>query len=158
MLSEFWRDSTAPFVRALPFDIRRQLDAACQGPLEQRIDQLWAIRTQEAACLPVYYLLHQLHALRAEHALAERAALAGLAEAGRQCGLPESVTYTQLRAAVDFNADGPARFWLLILSALSSTWRASGQGARAQRLRDWVACCDPHCSLGTDVLCPPPSA
>jgi hypothetical protein len=101
----------------------------------------------------VYYLLHQMHAARAEHALAERAALAGLAEAGRQSGLPETVTFAVLRHGADFNADGPARFWLLILCALASTWRNSGNAARAERLHGWIARCDPHGSLGTDVLC-----
>jgi homocitrate synthase NifV len=49
---------------------------------------------------------------------AERAASKGLAEAARQAGLPQDWR-TSVPPGIDFNVNGPARFWLFTLKALA---------------------------------------
>lgn len=132
--------------------LRTRIADVLDGAPEQLGDRLWTLQAQEPDRLIVYYLLYKWHAARHEYLAAERAALSGLARAGEACGLPTDVSYTKPKVAADFNDAGPARFWLLTLSALAFIWSRSQRTAQAKLVREWIARCDPYGSLGTDAL------
>jgi hypothetical protein len=146
-----WQHSNELFGGEAPPHIRALIDEARQGPRAELGERLWAIQAQAPACLPVYYLLYKLHAGRRELALAERAALAGLAQAGLQSGLPTDVTFTAT-PLVDFTSNGPARFWLFTLKAIAFIRMRRGCLTEARQVIEWIRRCDPQLSLGSDVV------
>lgn len=152
MIQELLQNAHEPFLSMTSLELgeRVRMHDAHEDALE---DRLWRLQTQAPSCLPVYGLLYRLHLQRSELATAERAALAGLAQAGLQCGLPTEITYGKIAAsAADFSADNAARFWLFTLHTLATVYTRSGEPAKARLLREWIARCDPHHSLGTDAL------
>lgn len=153
MLPEPAHDSRELFGGDTPDAIRQQIEEAKQASPDQIALRLWSIQASAPTCLPVYYLLYKLHAGKRELAQAERAALLGLAEAGRQAGLPETpeLPSVEQRDQADFRANGPARFWLFTLKALAFIRLRGGQLALAEQLLDWIGACDPGHSVGSDV-------
>jgi hypothetical protein len=145
--NEFFGGDVAP-------EVRRQIELAKQAPPHLISERLWAIQTRAPESLPIYYLLYKLHASRRELERAERAALLGLAQAGRQCGLPGDIRFaTSVPAgAADFMSNGPARFWLFTLKALAFIRMRSGRADQARRLLECIGRCDPSHSVGTDVI------
>jgi hypothetical protein len=138
-----------------PAEIRQQIEAAKLAPRDQICDQLWAIQARAPNCLPIYYLLYKLHAGRREFAQAECAALIGLDRAAAQCGLPVEADLISASALptpnADFNANGPARFWLFTLKALAFIRMRSGRLHEARELIEWIGRCDPSHGVGSDV-------
>ena len=97
---------------------RRMLDQIAGAAPTQIESLLWTAQVTSPECLPVYYLLYKFHASKRQFDLAERAARAGLLQAGRQAGLPDDWQLAEAGTA-DFGKTGPARFWLFTLKALS---------------------------------------
>lgn len=148
---KLWQNSNELFGGDAPPHIRKLIDAAKQGPRELICDQLWAIQAHEPSCLPIYYLLYKVHAARRELAQAERAALAGLAQAGLQSGLPTEPVVVQIPEGTSFSGNGPARFWLFTLKALAFIRLRRGRHAEARQLMEWLDRLDPSRSVGSDV-------
>jgi hypothetical protein len=146
-----WQHSNELFGGDAPPEIRSLIDAAKLAPRDELSDRLWAIQAHAPTCLPIYYLLYKLHAGRRELARAEQAALAGLAQAGLQCGLPTDVPCQGERVQADFRANGPARFWLFTLKALAFIRLRRGQLTQARQLLEWMDRCDPSRSVGNDT-------
>lgn len=136
-----------------PPEIRQMIDRAKRAGGQEAVELLWRACAAAPDCLPVYYLLYKLHARRRELDLAERAALAALAEAGRQAGLPQDWRAAEagLPVAVDFAADGPARFWLFTLKALAFISLRLHRRGDAGRLLALIAAHDPSHSVGSAV-------
>lgn len=143
------------FGGAVPAALQDLLRRAAEATPDERAALLWTAQGCAPDCLAVYYTLYKHHAGRREFELAERAARRGLAAAGEQAGLPvdaeTALTLAAVPAGVDFQRNGPARFWLFTLKALSFIALRSGRPAAA---RAWLALIDrldPQASLGTDV-------
>lgn len=134
-----------------PPAVRRLLSQAAATDAAGREALLWTAQATAPDCLATYYLLYKFHAQQREFALAERAARKGLAEAARQAGLPADWT-APLPAGVDFNATGPARFWLFTLKALAFIDLRSGRADEAERLLARIGELDPLHSVGGDVI------
>ncbi|MEY4576879.1 MAG: hypothetical protein RL701_1582 [Pseudomonadota bacterium] len=135
-------------------EIKRLVDATKQAPAWLQSEMLWTIQMRAPECLPIYYLLYKMHATRREFIEAERAAVLGLAQAGKQSGLPGDALVATRAAlpAVDFMNNGPARFWLFTLKALAYIRLRSGRREQARVLLDCIHRCDPTQSIGTDVI------
>lgn len=136
-----------------PPPIRRLIERARRSGGQEAVDLLWSACAAQPDCLPVYYLLYKLHARRGELELAERSALAALAEAGRQAGLPQDWRAAEAAppAAVDFTANGPARFWLFTLKALAFISLRLHRRDDAGRILALIAAHDPSHSVGSAV-------
>lgn len=148
----------------VPKPIRAMIEAAKQAPADAKGSMLWAAQQLDPTALPIYYLLYKLHASRGELEPAERAARLGLAESGRQAGLPvtvdaadgghgtagESVGEVSIPQGVAFD-EGAARFWLFTLKALVFISVRSGALPAAQRYLALLQRCDPTHSVGGDV-------
>lgn len=137
----------------VPKAVRAMIDAAKAAPSEVRGNMLWAAQTLDPAALPVYYLLYKFHASQGELEPAGRAARLGLAEAGRQAGLPAAVDEgpVHVPAGVNFQENGAARFWLFTLKALAFICARSGEQAQARRYLELLDQCDPRHSAGGEV-------
>jgi hypothetical protein len=137
----------------VPEAVRALIDSAKQAPRETVSGILWAAQGIDPSALPVYYLLYKFHAGRGELAQAERAARAGLREAGAQAGLPGAPEDALSGVAVrdDFAQPTAARFWLFTLKALAFIFVRNGNVAAARRLIDTVARLDPGHGAGGEV-------
>lgn len=131
---------------------RTLLHEAAAAPPPQRGTLLWTAQTLAPQSLAILYALYKHHAGRREFALAERAAEKGLAEAARQAGLPADWRTVPPRPpGIDFQADGPARFWLFTLKALAFIRLRSGRPAQARELLDQLARVGGDARVGDDV-------
>jgi hypothetical protein len=133
--------------------VRALIDAAKQAPRESVSGILWAAQGVDPSALPVYYLLYKFHAGRGELEQAERAALAGLREAGVQAGLPTTADEALASATrgADFTVPSAARFWLFTLKALAFIRVRKGDVEGARRLIDIVIRLAPHDGVGGEV-------
>ncbi|MCE4556750.1 hypothetical protein [Pelomonas cellulosilytica] len=114
--------SDAYFGGDVPASIRPLLERAAAAPREEVGSLLWTARALAPTVLPIYYALYKHHAGRREFDQAHAAATRGLLEAARQAGLDTDwrrVTPQTVPAGVDFQQNGPARFWLFTLKALA---------------------------------------
>ncbi|MBI5255181.1 MAG: hypothetical protein HY855_01675 [Burkholderiales bacterium] len=134
----------------VPAPVRSLLQQAAQRTGDERSTLLWTAQAIAPACLAPYYALYKHHTGRRELALAERAAWRGLAEAALQAGLPADWRAVQ-PASADFQADGPARFWLFTLKALAFISLRNGQPAAAGELLAAIDRIDAHARIGSDV-------
>ena len=138
----------------VPAAVRELIEASKQAPPEQTASILWGANALFPGCLPVYYLLYKFHASRGELADAERAARAALVASGEQASLPGTIVGDppeNLRAHVDFQTPGPARFWLFTLKALAFISTRQGRLEEARRLVSLLTQCDPSHSVGSEV-------
>jgi hypothetical protein len=119
---------------------------------EQRAALLWTAQAMSPQTLVVYYTLYKHHAGRREFALAERAATRGLAEAATQAGLAADWRSVAPGHGVDFQRDGPARFWLFTLKALAFISLRSGQADTARALLAQIDRLDSGARIGSDVI------
>lgn len=141
----FFGGEVPPAVHAL-------LHQAAQAQGDQRGALLWTAQALSPATLAVYYTLYKHHAGRREFVLAERAASRGLAEAAVQAGLGVDGRALVPGEAVDFQRDGPARFWLFTLKALAFISLRSGQTDRARALLAQIDQLDSQARIGNDVV------
>jgi hypothetical protein len=125
--------------------------AANEGP-EERATLLWTAQAIAPTALAIYHALYKHHARRLELDLAERAALRGLHEAALQAGLPGDWRAAQPDAAVDFQANGPARFWLFTLKALAFVNLRRGNPEEARALLATIERVEPEARVGDDVI------
>ncbi|MBT9549458.1 MAG: hypothetical protein IV088_01305 [Hydrogenophaga sp.] len=110
--------STSLFGGEMSPAIEHLIERAREAPRDQAAAILWTAAVGAPGCLPVHYLLYKLHASLGELGPALRAASTGLAMAAQAAGLPTDWRTVQPGDA-DFNAPGPARFWLFTLKALA---------------------------------------
>jgi len=134
-----------------PPNVRALLQQAREAAASEVPALLWTAQACSPQTLAIYYLLAKCHATRREFDQAERAAQAGLLEAARQVGLPADWREVQLDAA-DFQALGPARFWLFMLKALAFICTRAGRPDEARALLAKLAQLDPQASVGGDVV------
>lgn len=132
--------------------VRELLHEAAASTADRRSAVLWSAQAIAPDCLPVYYALYKHHAGRRELELAERAARRALLAAAPRAGLPDDWrAAAPVPGTVDFQADGPARFWLFTLKALAFICLRSGRPDEARELLARIDRLDPHARLGTDV-------
>lgn len=127
--------------------VRQLLQQAAEAGPDQRAALLWTAQATAPTQLAVYYALYKHHAGRREFELAERAAQRGLAEAARQAGWPTG----EPLAGTDFQAEGPARFWLFTLKALGFIALRSGRVAEARTRLERLAALGASARVGDEV-------
>ena len=135
------------------------IEAAKRAPEDEQGFMLWSAQNRAKEVLPTYILLYKFHTRRGEFEAALHAAQLGLAEAGRQAGLPTEIAEEAcgllIPEHVSFEENGAARFWLFMLKALVSASTQLGKTENARRYRDVLECCDPDFSnVGTLPLDP----
>lgn len=137
----------------VPLTVRHLLRQALEARGDDRTTKLWSAQAMAPACLAVYYALYKHHAGRREFELAERAALRALSAAATQVGLPADHHAVEAEhvVEVDFQADGPARFWLFTLKALAFIKLRNGQAPAARELLARIQRLDPQARIGSDV-------
>lgn len=131
--------------------VARLLEQVREAPREQAAALLWTAQVSDPGCLPVYYLLYKLHASLGEFDRAEKAALRGLSAAAGPTGLPEDWSRVTCDMA-DFDAPGPARFWLFTLKALAFIRVRQRRPDSAQVLVAKVRELDPRDGMGAGVV------
>lgn len=139
----------------MPTAARHCLHLAAHAPPEEVASLLWTAQAMAPQALGVYHVLYKHHAAQRELPQAERAACRGLREAARQAGLHtdwREVTPATVPAGVDFQASGPARFWLFTLKALAFIRLRSGEPAQARELLAAIARLDPQAGIGDEVI------
>ncbi|MDO9313437.1 MAG: hypothetical protein Q7T97_02695 [Burkholderiaceae bacterium] len=141
----FFGGATPPAVLGL-------LHQAAEVQGEQRAALLWTAQAMSPTTLAVYYTLYKHHAGRREFELAERAATRGLAAAATQAGLAADWRAVVPADGVDFQRNGPARFWLFTLKALAFISLRSGDTDLAQALLAQIDRLDSSARVGSDVI------
>lgn len=147
----------------VPEALRGLLHQAATAPVAERAALLWTAQALAPTCLAVYYALYKHHAGQREFAQAERAARRGLDEAARQAGIGDDGRPLALGAgatlgtsgpapAVDYLADGPARFWLFTRKALAFIALRSGRPAEARAHLGVVAALGAQARVGDEVI------
>jgi hypothetical protein len=131
--------------------VRNLLHQAAEAPAGERAVPLWTAQALAPGCLAVYYTLYKHHAGRREFELAERAAWRGLHEAARQGGLAADWRAVTAAPHVDFSQDGPQRFWLFTLKALSFIHLRSERADVARELLAKLHELDPLAQTGSEV-------
>jgi hypothetical protein len=142
------------FGGAVPEAVRHLLHQAAQAPRAEVGPLLWTAQALAPQCLAIYYTLYKHHAGRREFEQAEKAALRGLQEAAVQAGLPldwRQVQPASVPAQVDFNRDGPARFWLFTLKALAFIALRSERPDDARELLGHLGALDGNARIGAEV-------
>lgn len=147
---EFFGGDVSPLLR----DVLRRAQAATGL---QRSALLWSAQGCAPQALAVYYLLTRHHAAQREFDLAERAALRGLAEAARQAGLPDDAVFLAfelppLPETADFQANGPARFWLFMQKALAFIALRTQRPALSRRRLALIEHYAPGAGVGDEVI------
>lgn len=143
--------SDAFFGGEVPPLVRRLLDQARTATPKEMEALLWTAHASAPTCLPVYYLLYKFHARQRQFEMAEKAAQRGIIAAARQAGLAED--WRQVGAGdADFNATGPARFWLFCLKALAFIYLRCNRGVQSGELVVKIGELDPSHGLGGDVI------
>ncbi len=135
----------------VPASVRALLHRAADVSGDARASLLWTAQSLAPECLACYYALYKHHAGRREFALAERAAWRGLREAARQCGLGEDWRSAAPPPQLDFQQQGPQRFWLFTLKALAFIHLRSDRPEEARELLARIDALDPQARIGTDV-------
>ena len=142
------------FGGTVPDAVRPVLHQAAQAPRSEVAALLWTAQALAPRCLAIYYALYKHHAGLREFELAERAALRGAQEAAQQADLAldwRQVTPASLPAAVDFGANGAARFWLFTLKALAFIALRSERPDDARALLAHIASLGHDARIGDDV-------
>lgn len=134
-----------------PPAVRRLLSKALQANANEREALLWTAQATAPSCLATYYLLYKFHAQQRDFELAERAARKGLGESARQAGLPDDC-FADVPQGIDFNVNGPARFWLFTLKALAFIYLRDGRLDEARQLVARINALDPLHTVGADVI------
>ena len=136
----------------VPPQVRRLVDQArdAESP-ERALALLWTAQVCAPNCPSLYYLLYKFHARHADFDQAELAALRGLEVAAEQAGLPDDWRSVTADAA-DFQAPGPARFWLFTLKALAFIRLRLHDHASARVYLDKVLELDPEGGAGASVI------
>lgn len=135
----------------VPAPVRELLHQAAEVPAAERSPLLWTAQALAPGCLAIYYALYKHHAGRREFELAERAAWRGLQEAARQGALAQDWRAVTPAAHVDFSQDGPQRFWLFTLKALSFIHLRSDRADMARELLAKLHELDPQAQTGSEV-------
>jgi hypothetical protein len=126
-----------------------------QGVVAYRSDRLRADRLFRQAldlapeALAAYFCLYKIHTYMGNLEVAKEAALDGLREAARQAGWSSD---PKLWPKGQSHADGPARFALFTLKALSFIELKRGDHAAANSLLQILAGVDPAGSVGWPVI------
>lgn len=137
----------------VPATIRELLHRASLAPREEVASLLWTAQALAPQCLAVYYALYKHHASRRELDEARQAAQRALDEAARQAGLPQPWQAVEPGAPpVDFNANGPARFWLFTLKALAFIAVRQQRLDEARALQRHIAWLHPRSGMGDEVI------
>lgn len=147
---EFFGGEVNPLLRDL-------LHRAQAAVAHERSALLWTAQSCAPQTLAVYYLLYKHHAAQREFELAEKAALRGLEQAASQAGLPGDAAFLgfdwpPLPQAVDFQANGPARFWLFTQKALAFIALRSERAAEARRRLALIEHVAPGSGVGNEVI------
>lgn len=144
--------SDAFFGGEVPDPVRELLhQAAASTASDERAALLWTAHALAPACLAIYYALYKHHAGRREFELAERAAWRGLDEAARQGGIGADWRTVEPAPHLDFSRDGPQRFWLFTLKALSFIHLRSQRPEVAGDLLAKLHQLDPGAQTGSEV-------
>lgn len=131
--------------------VRRLIEGLHGAPPEQVVAVLWSVTLTSPQSLAVYYLLYKFHARRGELDEAQHAALRGLKAAAHAAGLNED--WQTVRAGdANFDAPGPARFWLFTLKALAFIGLRRGERDTATQLIAQLRQLDPADHLGFGVV------
>lgn len=143
------------FGGGVPESARRLLHQAARAPRGDVGALLWTAQAIAPQALGIYYALYKHHAGRREFEPAERAARRGLLEAARQAGLADdwrAVAPGSLPPGVDFQGNGPARFWLFTLKALAFIALRSERPDDARALLEHIAALDDQAHIGGEVI------
>lgn len=144
-------ESTELFGGTVSPAVQHLIDVARNAPPAQVEAALWTAVTSAPDQLPVYYLLYKMHASRGQLDLALQAARKGLDAAARAAKLRADWQSVQPLDA-DFNAPGPARFWLFTLKALAFIYLRQGERATAAAIVAHLQLLDPADHLGASVV------
>lgn len=131
--------------------VRELLHRAASAVAGERAALLWTAHALAPDCLAIYYALYKHHAGRREFELAERAAWRGLQEAARQGGIGTDWRAVEPAPHLDFSQDGPQRFWLFTLKALSFIHLRSERPEMAGELLAKLHQLDPQAQTGSEV-------
>lgn len=150
-----YEPSTDLFGGDVPEKVRGLVESARAAGRDDAAPLLQAALCLAPDSLPLYYLLYKLHAGCGELKRAEEVALRALSQAGRQAGLPTSLeaaaTWQEDSLARDMFLEGPARFWLFTLKALSFISARRGKMSEARAYLELLTRCDPTHSVGSEV-------
>lgn len=144
-------EADAFFGGDVPAAIRHLIDQARALPREQAAAALWTATLSAPGALPVYYLLYKLHASLGQLDPALKAAEGGLRAAAEAAGLDADWRRVAL-ADADFQAVGPARFWLFTLKALAFLHTRRGESAEAAARVAKLRELDPQDHMGATVV------
>ncbi len=149
---DIFREAEGVDFGALPGPVDTLLQ---QGVVAYRSDRRRADRLFRQAldlapeALPAYLCLYKIHTYMGNLETAKAAALDGMGEAARQAGWPRD---PRLWPKDQSHAEGPARFALFTLKALSFIELKRGDRAAADALLDILAGVDPAGSVGWPVI------
>jgi hypothetical protein len=149
---DIFREAEGVDFGALPGPVDTLLQ---QGVVAYRTDRLRADRLFRQAldiapdALAAYFCLYKIHTYMGNLEIAKAVALEGLREAARQAGWPEE---PRLWPVDQSDADGPARFALFTLKALSFIELKRGNRAKADENLRILARTDPTGSVGWPVI------
>jgi tetratricopeptide (TPR) repeat protein len=118
---------------------------------ERALALLWTAQVCAPECPSLYYLLYKFYARHADFEQAEEAALKGLDVAAEQAHLPDDWRQVTPEMA-DFQAPGPARFWLFTLKALAFIRLRLKDHDAAQLYLSKVQQLDPQGGTGANVI------
>lgn len=143
----------------VPATLKDLLHRAATAPADERAALLWTAQGCAPDCLAIYYALYKHHAGRREFELAERAALRGLGAAAQQAGLPQEADLpaqspgaSAVMGLVDFQSNGPARFWLFTQKALAFIALRSQRPDESRRRLALIEQVAPGSGVGSDVI------
>lgn len=151
-MTDIFKEAEGVDFGALPGPVDTLLQ---QGVVAYRSDRIRADRLFRAAldlapeALAAYYCLYKIHTYMGNLDMARSMALAGMEEAARQAGWPSD---PQLWPKNQSQAEGPARFALFTLKALSFIELKRGARNIAEGHLRTLAALDPAGSVGWPVI------
>jgi len=149
---DIFREAEGVDFGALPGPVDTLLQ---QGVVAYRSDRLRADRLFRQAldlapeALAAYFCLYKIHTYMGNLEIAKEAALDGMREAARQAGWSSD---PKLWPKEQSHSDGPARFALFTLKALSFIELKRGDRAAADHLLGILSRIDPAGSVGWPVI------
>lgn len=149
---DIFREAEGVDFGALPGPVDTLLQ---QGVVAYRSDRLRADRLFRQAldlapeALAAYFCLYKIHTYMGNLEVAKEAALSGMREAARQAGWSSD---PRLWPKGQSHTDGPARFALFTLKALSFIELKRGDRAAADSLLQVLSRVDPAGSVGWPVI------
>ncbi len=149
---DIFREAEGVDFGALPGPVDMLLQ---QGVVAYRSDKIRADRLFRQAldlapeALAAYFCLYKIHTYMGNLEVAKMAALDGLREAARQAGWPSDPARWPPGQS---HTDGPARFALFTLKALSFIELKRGDRVAADRMLAILATVDPAGSVGWPVI------